>query len=126
MYESQALEAEKKTKTTVTLHGFPFYRETLELKAGDDQKLKDLLGNPGSFTAYVGEKKCGGFHPDYAVEWAVGGQIYQSLICFGCGEVQVYGPKGDAIYDTRDDERKQLKALLEPYRKNRPPFKQTF
>jgi hypothetical protein len=125
MYESQALEAEKKAKPTVTLHGFSFYRETLEVKAGDDQRLKTLMSDPGSFEAFSGEKRCGGFHPDYAVEWSAGGQVYQALLCFGCWEVKIYGPKGEAIYDIRGDARDQLKALLEPYRKNRPPFKQT-
>jgi hypothetical protein len=125
MYERQALEAEKKAKPTVTLHQFPFYRDPLELKAGDGQRLKALLGDPGSFAVYSGEKRCGGFHPDYAVEWSADGQTHQALICFGCWEIKVYGPKGEAIYDIRPEARDQLKGLLEPYRKNRPPFKET-
>jgi hypothetical protein len=125
MYEHEALEAEKKSKPTLTLHEFPFYSETLELKAGDGERLKTLLGDPASFEPHSGEKKCGGFHPDYAVEWETRGQTYQALICLGCWEINVYGPKGGAIYDIRNDARDRLKPLLEPYRKNRPPFKPT-
>ncbi len=126
MYEHEALEAEKKAKPTVPLHGFPFYRETLDLKPGDEERLKAILGDRASFAVYSGEKKCGGFHPDYAVEWATRGQTYQALICLGCWEIKVYGPKGETIYDIRPDARDRLKPLLEPYRKNRPPFKATF
>ena len=95
MYEPTALAAEKKAKPTVELHGFPFYREALEVKAGDDEKLKALLADPRTLEPFSGEKRCGGFHPDYAVEWSVGGKIRSGLICFGCGEVMIYGPTGE-------------------------------
>ncbi len=125
MYESQALAAEKKSKPTVTLHGFPFYRETLDLKPGDGARLEALLSDRHTFAPYSGEKKCGGFHPDYAVEWSAGGQTYHALICFGCFEAKVYGPKRGSIYDVGADVQKQFKDLLTPYRKNRPPFRET-
>jgi hypothetical protein len=126
MYEPKALEAEKKAKPTVTLHHFPFYREPLELKADEDQRLRALLGDPASFDLYSGEKRCGGFHPDYAVEWSAGGQAYQALVCLGCWEIKIYGPKGETIYDIRNDARNQLKPLFDSLHNNRPPFKQEF
>jgi hypothetical protein len=125
MYEAQALASEKKAKPTVTLHGFRFYREPLDLKPGDDDRLRALLGNPHSFSTYSGEKKCGGFHPDYAVEWTAGGQTYQALICFGCFEARIYGPKGGTTYDVGADVQQQFKDLLTPCRKNRPPYRET-
>lgn len=124
MYEPQTLAAEKQAKPTVTLHGFPFYRETLDLKPGDDERLKALLGDPRSFSAYSGEKKCGGFHPDYAVEWSAGGHTYRVLICFGCFEAKIYGPKAGATYDVGSELQRQFKDLLTPYRKNRPPVRE--
>jgi hypothetical protein len=120
MYEHEALEAEKKAKPTVTLHGFPFYRDTLALKPGDGERLKALLGDPASFSPYSGEKRCGGFHPDYAVEWSAKGQVYEALICFGCFEANIYGPKGGTTYDVAHDVQDRFKDLLAPYRKNRP------
>jgi hypothetical protein len=122
MYEPGALAAERKSKATVTLHGFPFYREPLELKSGDGERLKALLGDSRSFSPYSGEKKCGGFHPDYAVEWSAGGQVYQALICFGCFEAKIYGPGGGTTYDVGRDRQERFRELLEPYRRNRPPF----
>jgi hypothetical protein len=122
MYEPQALAAERKSKATVTLHGFPLYQEPLELKPGDGERFKALLGDPRSFSPYSGEKKCGGFRPDYAVEWSAGGQVYQALICFGCFEAKIYGPGGETTYDVGRDSQGRFKELLQPYRRNRPPF----
>jgi hypothetical protein len=125
MYEAQALAAEKKAKPTVTLHGFPFYRETLDLKPGDRERLEAMLSDRHTFSAYSGEKKCGGFHPDYAIEWSASGQTYQALICFGCFEAKIYGPKGGTTYDVGSGVQNRFKELLTPYRKNRPPFRET-
>jgi hypothetical protein len=125
MYEPRVLESEKKSKPTVDLHGFPFYRELLELKPGDVERLKALLGDPATFRPYSGEKKCGGFHPDYAVEWSAGDTVYRSLICFGCFEAKLYGPEGGTTYDVGRDVQDRFEALLQPYRKNRPPYRPT-
>ena len=111
MYEHQALEAEKKAKPTVTLHGFPVLSRDPRTEARRRRALKDLLGDPASFEPYSGEKRCGGFHPDYAVEWSAGGQTYQALICLGCWEIKIYGPKGETIYDIRNDAREPAQAV---------------
>ena len=121
MYEPKSLASERKSKPTIELHGFPFYCASIELKPGDAEKLKALLGNPRSFEPFSGEKKCGGFHPDYAVEWTVGDKISDCLICFGCGEVMIHGPGTESRYDLQGDALKLLKAILQPYRINRPP-----
>ncbi len=124
LYEPKALVAERNAKPTVTLSGFPFYRETLDLKEVDAAELKALLASSRSFETYSGEKKCGGFHPDYAVEWSVGGATYRCLICFGCEEARIHGPRDVTEYDIEHITFKRLKQLLAPYRKNRPAFSQ--
>lgn len=121
MYEADSLESEKKAKPTIELHGFPFYREPLALRAGDEEKLKEVLGDARSFDSYSGEKKCGGFHPDYAVGWSVAGTPYVCLICFGCAEFRLYGPAGEAEYDISRAARGRLTSLLASYQQNRPP-----
>ena len=124
MYEPKALLAERNAKSTVQFNGFPFYEETLDLKAVDTEELKAMLSSPRSFEPYSGEKKCGGFHPDYAIEWSVGGKTYRCLVCFGCEEARIHGP-GDVIeYDIEHATFKRLNQLLTPYRKNRPAFSQ--
>jgi hypothetical protein len=123
--EPKVLDAEKKAKKTVTIAGWPFYAEPLELTDGDGTKLSDLLGDEKTYRAFRGEKKCGGFHPDYAVEWRVGKDVYYALICFGCSEFKIYGDgkavRTDMGGGSKDDSRKDaLTKLLKPYRKNRP------
>jgi hypothetical protein len=118
--EPRALAAEKKAKPTVERDGFSFYSETLELSAGDAGELKALLESPHTFRPFSGEKKCGGFHPDYAVEWSIADKLYRCLLCFGCYEASVHGPGGVTTYDIERHTFKLLQRILVPYRKNRP------
>jgi hypothetical protein len=118
--EAKLLEKEKKEKKTVQLHGFPFYQETLELKADDRKSLQKVLGDSASFQQWGVEKKCGGFHPDYLVEWRVGDKEYRVLICFGCHEVKVFGPDKTLRCDMAGETKKALQDVLKTYQKNRP------
>jgi hypothetical protein len=117
--DHKAFEKEQKTKETVDLHGYAFYREPLALTAEDTGKLKALVGDPALFAPFIGEKKCGGFHPDYAVEWTVDGQVYRCLCCFGCSEVKLFGPLGETRLEMADAGF-ALSRVLKPYQKNRP------
>ena len=119
-YETELFKKEKLEKPTVVFGGDSFYRDPLELKEADKAELRDLIGNPDSFQKFVAEKKCGGFHPDYAVEWTYGADKWICLLCFGCGEAKVLHDKVETRFDLESKAGKQLKALLEPYRNNRP------
>ena len=121
MYDEAAFKEELKAKPTTTLNDYPFYTQSLDVKEPDREALREILGAHRTYESFSGEKKCGGFHPDYAVVWSVGGAAYRTLICFGCGEIKVIGPKGEARYDVARDARKRLQAILSPYRANRPP-----
>jgi hypothetical protein len=123
-YEPKSLARERGSKPTRELAGYPFYRDPLELKAEDAANLRAILADPGTTAPFVEEKKCGGFHPDYAVAWTSGGISRADLICFGCHEVLVSGPGGSTRYDLHMDAHRRLKSLLEPYVKNRPPVQQ--
>jgi hypothetical protein len=118
-FEGYLLDEEKRTKETLDWHGFPFYSRPLPLSDADRARLLAILGDEGSFGQLGGlTKGCGGFHPDYAVEWSAGGQEYRCLICFGCSEVKIFGPGGElhCFLAARDP----LRRLLVPYRTNRP------
>ncbi|HET8670037.1 MAG TPA: hypothetical protein VFM05_05250 [Candidatus Saccharimonadales bacterium] len=120
MFALQLHEQELRTKKTVSFHGFPFYEETLELKEADAAELTLFFRDSKSFKPYWGPKACGGFHPDYCLEWHVGKEIYQALVCYGCHEVMFYGPDVELYCDIGDKAWGQLWKLLEPYNKNRP------
>lgn len=118
--EAEVFERERSTGRTTRLHGHLFYRDPHDARAPDASKLKNVLGSEQSFLAWRGEKKCGGFHPDFLVEWRANSATYRILICFGCGEVKVYGPTQDLHCDMTLETRQQLKELFREYRKNRP------
>lgn len=120
LYESAKL-AQEKQKSTIEKGGFPFYRDPLALKDADARALGAILANAGTFQPFGGEKKCGGFHPDYALVASSNGEEVTYLICFGCGEVMVYGSgRSETRYDLDRDARTRLGDILKPYQKNRP------
>lgn len=120
-FERDLLQHEKETKPVDTIHDYPFYQQTIELTAEDARALGALLAAPSSYETFwpvLGEKFCGGFHPDYAVEWRRGQDSYQALLCFGCGEVELFGPLLVSRHNLRG--REKLRAILTKYRRNRP------
>lgn len=118
LYEKDLLKEERETKEVVELHGYPFYKETLELKAKDEKRLTEILYDKSSYAVFEEEAKCGGFHPDYAVEWQVGSDSYHALLCFGCEEAKVFGPELEERYNLLVED--ELEKLLKGYQKNRP------
>lgn len=123
MYEDELLESEKQTKAKILLHGSYFYEKFQDAKDTETNELRNVLSDPEGFTPFEGEKKCGGFHADYAVAWKVNGQVFEILICFGCGEVKRYGPRGEVREDMKQQTRENLKMILKMYDNVRPPHK---
>lgn len=119
-FEGDKLESERRSKPVVELHGYLFYKELLDLRPEDAKRLTEILGDAGALKSFGGEKKCGGFHPDYAAEWKRESSSYQALICFGCDEVKLFGPDIESRHDLSEGANEKLEALLGGYRKNRP------
>jgi hypothetical protein len=84
------------------------------------RRLTQVLSDAESLQRFGGEKKCGGFHPDYAIEWVRGADRYQAQICFGCGEAKLFGPGIDSRHTLSAGAATQLKDVLATYRRNRP------
>ncbi len=117
--ESEIFEKER-AKPHKTVAGYPFYEAPLVLKTEDAEKLRALLGEPAALERWSGEKKCGGFHPDYAIEVEKAGVTWRALVCFGCGEVKLFGGSKESTHDMSRAADQALRELLTPYRKNRP------
>lgn len=120
-FESDLLESERRSKPVQELHGYWFYKEPLAPSAEDARRLTQMLSDAAAFAPFSGEKKCGGFHPDYAVEWQKGSSAYRALICFGCDEAKLFGPGIDERHDLSQSALPELEALLAKHHKNRPP-----
>jgi hypothetical protein len=119
-WEPQVLERELKEKKTKRLNGYPFYDEERALEGADAERFTALFSAKGSFKRYRGEKACGGFHPDYCVEWKAGEAATRALICLECGEVKLFHERSDLHCDLVAEASEKLAQWLKPYQKNRP------
>lgn len=124
MWESKLLEQELRIRETIKLHDFSFYLEPLSLTRSDAEKLMVLFYSAESFSKKAegskGKKFCGGFHPDYDLEFRVGAETYHALLCLGCAEIKIFGSAVSTYCDISHDAHAKFKSILEPYRKNRP------
>lgn len=119
-WENKLFDEERTNKPIRELDSYLFYAAPLELDAEDDARLRALLTNPGSYQTFwplLSAKKCGSFHPDFAVELPESGQF--ALLCFGCGEVELRGGWLASKHDL--SAALSLHELLSKYRTNRPP-----
>jgi hypothetical protein len=119
-WEQKRLFDELATKKTVKLHDFPFYDFAITPSEADAAKLIAICGQQKTFGVYAGAKLCGGFHPDWCVEFKKDSDVYQMLVCFGCQEVRLYGPRNKVFSDLDKGTMNTLREILTPLQKNRP------
>jgi hypothetical protein len=119
--ERELLEQERRENPTLRLRGFDFYEGPLEVGDGAAGELSRWLGERDNFREWNGPYKCGGFHPDYAVEWKGGGGRVLVLICLGCCEIRAYrgllGVRPVQLHMSQDACRR-VGELLKPSRKH--------
>jgi hypothetical protein len=120
-FERELLASERRSKAVRELDGYSFYEEPLSLSREEAAQLTGLLSDRKTFEPFSGEKLCGGFHPDYAIEWQNGSSSYRALLCFGCYEAKLFGPAIEVRHDLSTLAGHDLKALLAKHHKNRPP-----
>lgn len=120
-FEAELLTAEKAKNGITGLGGYPFYTPKIQIKTLDLSAFKKIISDSSNYTRFLGEKRCGGFHPDYAVEWSDGDKVYLILFCFGCDEVLIIDGKNTYRYDYQliDDNKK----LFTTYELKRPKQK---
>lgn len=122
MFERERLLAESKRKDTEKIGHFRFY--TPSVAAEKPQVLKQILASSDTIRVFGGEKGCGGFHPDYAVQWSDEvGSLYFAQICFGCHEIIYSDGKNQYRYDLEKEPLEKLKNELAAYAKKRPRAK---
>jgi len=117
-WDHELLEKEIKRKDTTKIWLFPFY--TPSVPATNAADLKKVLGSADSILVYGGPKRCGGYHPDYAVSWEADGKSFYALVCFGCHEIVFFDGKTSLMYDLNNVAFDRLQTLLAVYAKKRP------
>jgi hypothetical protein len=124
-WEPELREQELNRAKTIAIHGHRFYEEPLTVQGKDADPFTALFSSRKSLQRYNANKRCGGYAPDYMVEWKAGEAVTQVLISLECGEVKMFGPKGELHCDLSPEAQQRLGPLLRPYQKNRPSSKST-
>jgi hypothetical protein len=120
-WEPQLREVEASRNRTVRLQGYLFYDDRLELNGEVVERLTSLLTAERSFQRRRAAKKCGGYNPDYCIEWKSNGATTHILICLECGEVKLFGPRAELYCDLNPEAGETLGQWLKPYQKAPPP-----
>jgi hypothetical protein len=121
--ERELLASERATKKIQELEGYPFYLEPLTLSDTDAREVSRIMRTWSTYKPFVSPAACGGFHPDYALEWSIGTDLYRVLICFNCDELLITGPELTSHNVLEWTAYEKLKKILTAYRKNRPAIK---
>lgn len=119
-FEREQLEHELQREATVTIKLFPFYQTPREINAEQRDIIRKLFERPGNFRPFRGEKKCGGFHPDYLLECRDQEQVLQILVCLGCSEIMIFGSDQSLRCDLGVETKDELKDRLSVFDARRP------
>ena len=117
--EASLFAKEAKRRDIMTLADFKFYTPELKPDPQRDQRLRKLLADPASLAMWS-QKRCGGFHPDWVVNWRSGRKDIHALICFGCKEVMILSPDQQLRYNLTPAAFTKLQAELTPLKSKRP------
>jgi hypothetical protein len=117
--EASVFTKEAQRRDTMTLADFKFYKPELKPAPDLDQRLRKLLADPSSYAMWS-QKRCGGFHPDWAAHWRSGRKEIHALICFGCKEVMILSEDQQLRYNLTPTAFTKLQAELNPLRAKRP------
>jgi hypothetical protein len=116
--DREGLLRERRENATFRMHGFDFYREPLAVSDETAEALSRWFRDPDNFSDWQGEKKCGGFHPDLALEWKSGRDSVVVLVCLGCIEIQAHRPfRRPVRLDMNREAYGQIRALLKSSRR---------
>lgn len=111
---------EKQRPQATQFHGYWFYSPAVSIPEDRFSAIERILKADGSFKDWSGEKRCGGFHPDWLVRLRSGDGQTAYVICFGCHEVKVFADGKVNRYDLEDSAYAALSKYLKEMRVNRP------
>ena len=100
-------------KDVVARKGFKFCDVPHSVSGEQLRTLHKTLARADTFAPYAGAKFCGGFHPDFLLEWESDGKDYQAFFCFGCHEIRWLEAEDYEVWcDMTESGAKSLQAAL--------------
>jgi hypothetical protein len=117
--EGDTLIRERLKKKIVLLFDAEFYAGPARPSVEQGATARVIL--PEAISEYAGEKKCGGFHADYALRWTdARKEVWTALFCYGCGEVAIFGPLGTLKADLSGPDEAAWREWLAQFDRQRP------
>ena len=92
----------KQKNETIEIDGCSFYSAPLAASQSIKEKLRSTLVDYRAFEPYSGGKFCGGFHPDFCVQWKSGNHVHHALVCLGCAEMVHVTLSGRTTFDFKN------------------------
>lgn len=122
-FEEKLRVIELSTHESLDIQGEKFYPEKRAFTRDDAEKVFKLLNTKSTYEPTMWGKLCGGFHADYAIQWKRDDGVTTVLLCLGCGEIRITGPKIKLVSDIALNQVPRLREILFRYRKYRPTTK---
>jgi hypothetical protein len=97
------------------LGGYRFYLGPATPSQELGARLTTMLQNASVFYPYSEGKQCGGYHPDFCLEWHSSQGTFLGLVCTGCGEILFVGNGMEVQCDLATGFLKELTLVLEPF-----------
>lgn len=98
---------------TWSYHGYRFQFSEWRPSPAFRSLVHGALTQKQSFEAYGGPKLCGGYHADFVAEFTTSDGPVQFMVCLGCHEVLVFGPRGSSIVELS---KKAYNSILKAWR----------
>lgn len=92
-------EPEPKKDPNVALRGYLFQPRAYACDEKATAKLREICSTKAAFKKWRGPKKCGGYHPDYCLQFKNGDTVTSVLLCYGCNEAKFFGSKANLYVD---------------------------
>ena len=118
--DKKFFDSELKTAETTKRSGFYFYAKPITLKGAGAKALTQFVKSGKAFKAWTGEKKCGGFHPDFTATWTSPKGEVEIQFCFGCREAKLIHLNSSVRCDLTETAYNSLSEFLNPYHVHLP------
>jgi len=119
-WEPELRKRELEQKETIRKRGYSVYEEPLQVEEFDARRLTALFSASESFAPFRSAKSCGGFQPEFALEWKSDAAVTLALISLECSEVKLFGPDAELYCDLKEEVVLQLKEILRAYQAHNP------
>lgn len=103
------------SKAIVKIGPYPFYEEPLVITEEHAVKLAETVADVSTYYPFNAPSLCI-FHPDFALQWRSGNEMWGVLFCLDCDQIMIFGPGLEVYEDLAEAGSREIHLLLGPYK----------